>query len=83
MCACSAHLLTSPEAKLKQKRKTKPQQHSASLLLFLNGKKKVLYALSTNFKSRIIIDCHKEEENTNTFSTKYKYNVSNQSVALY
>lgn len=53
------------------------------ITVFKREKKKVLYALSTNFKSRIIIVFSSSLWQSNTFSTKYKYNVSNQSVALY
>lgn len=54
------------------------------ITVFKRGKKKkVLYALSTNFKSRVIIVFSSSLWQSNTFSTKYKYNVSNQSVALY
>lgn len=83
VCMFSPPADTSRSKTEAEKKKTKPQQHSASLLLFLNGKKKVLYALSTNFKSRIIIVFSSSLWQSNTFSTKYKYNVSNQSVALY
>lgn len=70
-------------SKTEAEKKNKTTTTFCIIITVFKREKKVLYALSTNFKSRIIIVFSSSLWQSNTFSTKYKYNVWVTRVLLY